>query len=100
MILELQLKKNSEKEPNASDSNDKINEIEAETSGIDDKDQIGFDEEAGDEENNTYEMSQHMVDMNIDDGGSVKSAAKPQQSKSKLNFQNSVSPEVCHTALK
>ncbi|XVF49706.1 hypothetical protein PTKIN_Ptkin04bG0034800 [Pterospermum kingtungense] len=89
------LKKNSEKETNASDSNDKINELEAEASGIDDKDQISeYDEEAGDEESNTCEMSQHMVDMKIDDGGSIKSSAKPQQSKSKVNVQSSVSPEI------
>ncbi|KAK6250201.1 hypothetical protein SCA6_004206 [Theobroma cacao] len=91
----VKLKRNSELEPDGPDSNDKIN-IEAEASGIDDRDQISeYDEEADDEENNINEMSQNMVaNMQIDDGGSIKSAAKPQQSKSKLNFQSSVSPEI------
>ena len=98
----LQSRKDSKQEHDGSDYNDKINAIEAEDSGLDDKEQISeYDEEAGDEEHNIDEMSHHMVtNMTVDDGGSSKSAAKPQQSKSKLNFQNSVSPEVCHTALK
>lgn len=99
----LQSRKDSKQETPGSDYNDKVN-IEAETSCIDDKDQImEYDEEAGDEESNIDEMSEHIVaNMIIDDERSIKSASKPQQtkSKSKFNVQDSVSPEVCHTALK
>ncbi|MBA0689393.1 hypothetical protein Goari_007124 [Gossypium aridum] len=56
-----------------------------------------YDEQAGDEESNIDEMSEHIVaNMTIDDERSIKSASKPQQtkSKSKFNVQDSVSPEV------
>ncbi|GMJ00093.1 hypothetical protein like AT5G50310 [Hibiscus trionum] len=70
----------------------------AEASDMGDKDQISeYDEEAGDEGNNIDEMSGNMVaNMTIDDDRSNKSASKPQQSKSKtiVNYQDSVSPEV------
>ncbi|KAH1074677.1 hypothetical protein J1N35_027005 [Gossypium stocksii] len=90
-------RKDSKQETPGSGYNDKVN-IEAETSGIDDKDQImEYDEEAADEESNIDEMSEHIVaNMTIDDERSIKSASKPQQtkSKSKFNVQDSVSPEV------
>ena len=97
----MQLKKDSQQQPEVSDSSDKINLFKAEPSGMYDKDQMSeYDEEAGDEEKNIDEMSQDMVtNMTIDDGGSTKSATKPQQSKSKM-IQSSVSPEVCDTAFK
>ncbi|XVE54538.1 hypothetical protein DITRI_Ditri03aG0089800 [Diplodiscus trichospermus] len=83
--------KDSKQEPDGSDCSDKkINAIEADASGVDDKDQISeYGEEAVDEESNIDEISQHMV-ANM----SINSAAKPQQSKSKSNFQTSVSPEI------
>ncbi|KAG4171100.1 hypothetical protein ERO13_A12G188000v2 [Gossypium hirsutum] len=90
-------RKDSKQETPGSDYNDKVN-IEAKTSGIDDKDQImEYDEEAGDEESNIDEMSEHIVaSMTINDERSIKSTSKPQQtkSKSKFNVQDSVSPEV------
>ncbi|KAK8537686.1 hypothetical protein V6N12_043837 [Hibiscus sabdariffa] len=92
-------KKDSTQEPSGSDYNDKVNATEAEASGMGDKDQImsEYDEEAGDEGNNIDEMSGNMVaNMTIDDDRSIKSASKPQQSKSKtiFSYQDSVSPEV------
>ncbi|KAE8730911.1 C2H2-like zinc finger protein isoform 1 [Hibiscus syriacus] len=91
-------KKDSKQEPPGSDYNDKVNAIEVEASGIDDKDQISeYDEEAGDEENNIDAMSGNLVaNMTIDDDRPTKSASKPQQSKSKtiFNYQDSVSPEA------
>ncbi|PPS04074.1 hypothetical protein GOBAR_AA16591 [Gossypium barbadense] len=61
-------RKDSKQETPGSDYNDKVN-IEAKTSGIDDKDQImEYDEEAGDEESNIDEMSEHIVaSMTIND---------------------------------
>ncbi|KAK8657784.1 hypothetical protein V6N13_036007 [Hibiscus sabdariffa] len=91
-------KKDSAQEPSGSDYNDKVNATEAEASGMGDKDQMSeYDEEAGDEGNNIDEMSGNMVaNMKIDDDRSIKSASKPQQSKSKTiySYQDSVSPEV------
>ncbi|KAL4384336.1 hypothetical protein GQ457_15G006650 [Hibiscus cannabinus] len=91
-------KKDSTQEPSGSDYNDKVNATEAEASGMGDKDQMSeYDEEAGDEGNNIDEMSGNMVaNMTIDDDRSIKSASKPQQSKSKTiySYQDSVSPEV------
>ncbi|TYH97040.1 hypothetical protein ES332_A12G216000v1 [Gossypium tomentosum] len=86
-------RKDSKQETPGSHYNDKVN-IEAKTSGIDDKDQImEYDEEAGDEESNIDEMSEHIVaSMTINDERSIKSTSKPQQtkSKSKFNVQDSV----------
>ncbi|KAE8707468.1 kelch domain-containing protein 4-like isoform X2 [Hibiscus syriacus] len=91
-------KKDSKQEPPSSICNDKVNAIEEEASGMDDKDLISeYDGEASYEESNIDEMSENMVEnLTIDDDRSIKSASVPPQSKSKtiFNYQDSVSPEV------
>lgn len=94
-----QLKKSSGQKDTDANLDGKANPIEQEESAaMSEDDNLEYHEEAGDIESNIDEISHHVsTTMNVGNGGLASKSGKPLESSAKLDMQNSVLPEVCHT---